>query len=109
MKLAFFILLSFSALCAHGQERPAPPEKPASRAAGKKAPEGVQKMADDFSQQREARLDGGRALLEKLKQAKSDEERERIRAEIREQQQQRTEAQREAARQAREQLRDSRK
>lgn len=84
----------------------APPAAASTAAAGTT---GVQKMAGDFNQQREARLDDRRALLEKLRLAKSDEEKQRVLTELRQQQQQRLDEQREAARQAREQLRETRK
>ena len=105
MKTAILLATLLAATFAGAAEKspPAPAEKKPS------APEGVQKMASDFSKQRDARLDNRKALLEKLRTAKTEEEKQRILADLRQQQQQRLDQQREAARQAREQLRDSRK
>lgn len=107
MKSAFLVLLFASALGAQAQS--AAREKAPSASTESATPAAVQKMASDFNKQREARLDDRRALLEKLRTAKTEEEKERIRTQLREQQQQRLDQQREAARQTREQLRDTRK
>lgn len=100
----FLLVTLLAATFAGAAEKspPAPAEKPSP-------PEGVQKMASDFSKQRDARLDDRKVLLEKLRAAKTEEEKQRILADLRQQQQQRLDQQREAARRAREQLRDSRK
>lgn len=96
-----------SASSSTAKPKSAPPPPPAK--AAPPAPAGVQKMASDFSRQRDVQLHDRKALLEKLRTAKTDEEKQRLLAELRQQQQQRLDEQREAARQKRDQLRDSRK
>jgi hypothetical protein len=89
------------------KQKPAPSPPPAKTATP--APAAVQKMASDFSQQREAQLHDRKALLEKLRTAKTDDEKQSILSELRRQQQQRLDEQREAARQKRDELRETRK
>ena len=89
------------------KQKSAPPPPPAKTTGP--APAAVQKMARDFSQQREAQLHDRKALLDKLRTAKTEEEKQTLLAELRRQQQQRLEEQREAARQKRDQLRETRK
>jgi hypothetical protein len=66
-------------------------------------------MAVDFGKQREAQLTDRKVLLDKLRTAKTEEEKQAVLAELRRQQQQRQDEQREAARQRRDQLRETRK
>jgi hypothetical protein len=82
-----------------------PEAKPAPAAA---APGSVQRLVSEFGTQREGRLDQRKALLDRLRLAKNDEEKQRILAELRQQQQQRLDQQRELARQIREQMQQKR-
>ncbi len=114
--LLSFVAAVFFALPARAAESvPAsPPEKTAPNpksapAANPGAPaSGAQKMAADFGKQRDDRLDQRKALLERLRTAKTEEEKQRILSELRQQQQQRIDQQRELARQIREQLQNRR-
>ncbi len=97
-------------LALHAADAPAAPAPEKSPPPAKAAPaSGVQKMAVDFSKQRDAQLTDRKVLLEKLRTAKTEEEKQALLAELRRQQQQRQDEQREAARQRRDQLRETRK
>ncbi len=105
--LALVAAMSAAGPSAVGAERetapaPAPPKKaaPAAPAGG----DGLQRLAREFGEKRADILDGRKALLERLRLAKTDEEKQRIVTEIRQLQQQRLDEQREQARLIREQL-----
>lgn len=90
-------------------ERRSPAERVAEsgpQAGGKKsdAPSEVDRLVREFGEQRNDLLDQRNALLERMRQAKTDEEKQKIVAELRQLQQQRIDQQREKARQIREQM-----
>jgi len=80
---------------------PAAEAKPAAPAGEK--PE-VQRLVDDFDDKRQNLIEAHKAALERLRSARSEEERRRIVSELRQLQQQRLEQQRENVRQMREQM-----
>ncbi len=94
------------AAAANPSEKKSPPPAPTPAPAAK--PAGVEKIATDFERQRKERLEQQNRLIERLKGAKTDAEKEKILSEVREQQQQRAEQQREVARQIREQMQNKR-
>jgi hypothetical protein len=78
-----------------------PPPTPAPAAS-------VQQMTREFGEQSKALVDKRKVLLDRLSQAKTEDEKQRILAELRQQQQQRLDQQREVARQIREQMQNKR-
>lgn len=104
---------------ATAKQSPPRPEEPASAApassptpvpkdAPRSASEGVKGMAREFGEQSKDLLKKRKALLERLRLARTQEEKQRIVAELRQQQKQRLEQQREVARQIREQMQNKR-
>lgn len=91
---------------------PAPPAKSAEKSADptkeKSARDGVQGMEREFGERSKDLIEKRKILLERLRLAKTEEEKQRIISELRQQQQQRLEQQREAARQIREQMQTKR-
>jgi hypothetical protein len=88
---------------------PARPATPAAKPTHDPRPEGVSEMAREFGQQSKDLAERRKALIERLRSAKTEEEKERIIAELRQQQKQRLEQQREVARQIREQMQTTRR
>ena len=90
------------------QAAPPAKETPPPAAAKPAAPTGekpeVQRLVDDFDDKRQNLIEAHKAALERLRSARSEEERRRIVSELRQLQQQRLEQQRENVRQMREQM-----
>ena len=82
---------------------------PANPVATTPVAENVEQMVRDFDQQRKDLLTKDKALRERLRLAKTEDEKQRIIAELRQLQQQRVEQQREIARQIREDMLNSRR
>lgn len=90
------------------QARSGSADAPRSGIANSDTSGGVQRLVREFGEQRNDLLDERNALLERLRLARTEEEKQRILAELRQLQQQRIEQQREKARQIREQMLGSR-
>lgn len=89
-------------------ETAAPPEAPSTTSAEGKSSD-VEQLQREFDTQRKELLEQRKAALERLRQAKTDEERNRIVEEMRRQQQDRLDKQRELMRQIRERLQTERR
>lgn len=82
--------------------QPPPTPSPAT------TPTGVQGMEREFGERSKDLIEKRKALLERLRLAPTEEEKQRVIAELRRQQQERVEQQRELARQIREQMQNKR-
>lgn len=114
------VLGSFTGPPASGAEKSAPPDPPPAKkqadappskkapARPQPAPGSVESLAREFGEGSKDLISRRKALLERLRHAQSEEEKQRIVAELRQQQQQRLEQQREIARQIREQMQNKR-
>jgi Skp family chaperone for outer membrane proteins len=122
MKTSLFILLMLVGFqiggtvgrCAERSTPVVPPKAAAQdtqtvvRSTGQPAEQQMQRLQREFDQQSQSVLEKRKALLERLRKAGTDEERNKIMAELRSQQQERMEQQRELARQIREQMQNER-
>lgn len=113
-----FAAAHLSAVFTSGAEPSAPPSKKTAAPAPKSAPsaptpsptapENVQRMEREFGERSQDLIQKRKLLLERLRLAQTEEEKQRIIAELRRQQQERVDQQRELARQIREQMQNKR-
>ncbi len=112
---AFLLAAGLLAGTRAGGAEPAPPAAPAAKPADKAAPakpapapDAVQSLEREFGERSNRLIENRKVLIERLRLARTEEEKQRILAELRQQQQERIDQQRELARQIREQMQQRR-